>query len=139
VGGYVTALGLHELAYILARLKDGVPSLRATLDWTTWLREPASTLLVWEAFVSGAAHTTVRDHAADAATAAVQFLDDVRTGLISAVTVRPGSDVFSLAGAALLWAGVAMGTERLREAPLVVKPNRPRVMTLERVPVDPAL
>ncbi len=120
-GGYVSTLGLHELAYLLARLKERVPDLAATLDWTTW--RLGSCVLVWEAFVSKAAHTTTGNHAEDAATAAVMFLDELDRGMTSDVTVRPPREVFSLAGAALLWTGLAKTLDELRRPTLVLRPS----------------
>lgn len=132
-GGYVTTLGLHELAYLLRRLKIRVPSVRTALDWSAWSASTAPPLLVWEAFVSGHAHTTTGDHAQDAASGAVQFLDDLGTGLTSAVTVKAPCEVFSLAGAALLWAGLTADIAALREPTLVVKPTKPWGGAIERV------
>jgi hypothetical protein len=122
-GGYVTTLGLHELAYMLRWLKDRVPTMEATLDWSRWCACPVTPLLLWEAFVSGDAHTTTKSHVQDAASGAVTFLD-VMHGQEprSAVTIRADTKTLSLAGAALLWAGLATELDTLRQPTLVVKP-----------------
>lgn len=119
-GGYVATLGLHELAYVIS----AVPGIAATLDWTGWQNEPKDEMLIWEAFVSGTAHTESDDHVADAATAAVEFLARLRgSGLCSDVTVAEGHEALSLAGAALLWAGAADDVAILHAPTLVVKPT----------------
>jgi hypothetical protein len=134
-GGYVTTLGLHELAYILSRLKARVPHLRATLDWTTWNSGAYAdgTILVWEALVTKDGHTKTGDHAQDAASAAVRFINDLEAGLTTAVTVKAPREVFSLAGAALLWAGLAAGLDELRKPTLVVRPTEPWPGSIERL------
>lgn len=124
VGASVTTLGLHELAYALQQLKGRVPSLRATLDWMAWGSGTGTALLLWEAFVSGGAHTVTGDHVQDAATGAVAFLDDFGAGVATAVTVGLPRRVFSLAGAALLWAGLTADVDELHKATLVVKPAK---------------
>lgn len=134
-GGYVATLGVHELAYILARLKSRLPDVGATLDWKTWTGDDPKSILLWEAFVSGPAHTATGDHAQDAATAAVQFLHDLELpdGATSAVTVNNPRDSLSLAGAAMLWAGVSTAPDDLRRQALVVKPASPWTGMIERV------
>jgi hypothetical protein len=123
-GGYVALLGLHELLYVLARLP---PSLRFTLDWGTW-RESRGAVLLWEAFVSGDAHTKSGDHCQDAATGVAAFLHSLDWGFQDRVMVPKGRGTFSLAGAALLWAGRAHQPWReeeqwlLHASTLVIKP-----------------
>ena len=124
-GGYVATLGLHELAYVLARLKAGIPDLRATIDWRAWRTSMRSSMLVWEAFVTGKGHSSSGDHVQDAASAATLFLERLETDLQSDVTVEEPRDVLSLAGAALLWAGLATDLANLRRAALVVQPLAP--------------
>jgi hypothetical protein len=132
-GACVTTLGLHELAYILGRLKARVPSLDVTLDPAAWRADATNTLLLWEAFVSGAAHTTSKDHVQDAASGAVRFLDDLEAGAAPTVTVKAPREVLSLAGAVLLWAGLTTNVAELRRATLVVKPKEPWLGNVERV------
>lgn len=132
-GACVTTLGLHELAYVLSRLRARVPSLSVTLDPATWHASATKTLLLWEAFVSGAAHTTSKDHVQDAASGAVRFLDNLEAGAAPTVTVQEPREVLSLAGAVLLWAGLTTNLAELRRLTLVVKPTEPWVGKVERV------
>lgn len=118
-GGYVALLGLHELLYVLART---TPLPRFTLDWLPW-RETGTDVLLWEAFVSGKAHTKKGEHCQDAATAAVAFLESLETGFALKVEVRQPRLVFSLAGAALLWAGASTDLSLLSASTLVIKPD----------------
>ncbi len=132
-GACVTTLGLHELAYILSRLKARVPSLSVTLDLATWRAAPTTTLLLWEAFVSGSAHTKSDDHVQDAASGAVRFLDDLGANVAPTVTVDEPREVLSLAGAVLLWAGLTTNLGELRRSSLVVKPTEPWSGDVKRV------
>lgn len=126
-GGYVATLGVHELAYLLRNLRG----MAATTDVETWLKG-GPRLLVWEAFVSGPAHTQTNDHTADAATAAAEFVARYRKrALVSDVALHPNSRSFSLAGAVLLWAGLAESVRVLESEPLVVKPSEPYVGVVE--------
>jgi hypothetical protein len=132
-GASVTTLGLHELVYVLGRLKARVAFLSVTLDLATWRAAPTTTLLLWEAFVSGPAHTKSDDHVQDCASGAVGFLDDLEAGATPTVTVEEPREVLSLAGAALLWAGLTTNLGELRRSTLVVKPTEPWSRDVKRV------
>lgn len=120
-GGYVAMLGLHELLFVLRGIR-GIAT--CTLDWTAWAAGGPEPLLLWEAFVSGAAHTKTNDHVADAATAAVEFFARLKSqSLTTDVAVAPPREVFSLLGAGLLWAGLAEDAGALRLPALVIKPK----------------
>ncbi|MBD3400919.1 MAG: hypothetical protein GF399_11410 [Candidatus Coatesbacteria bacterium] len=131
-GGYVAVLGLHQLCYLLSGItaRSGYP---VTQDWRSWFNDPSG-LLLWEAFVSGPAHSDQGDalgHLRDAATALVEFARRLEDG-------EPASDVsardagkLSLAGAAMLWAGLADESLLLRREVLVVKPQQPYPGKLE--------
>jgi hypothetical protein len=128
-GGYVAALGLHQLAYLLQGWKGSSP----TLKWQGWPGHSTSAL-IWEAFVCGNAHTKTKDHVADAATAAVEFWRRFRgEGLSSDVVVTPPRRVLSLLGAAMLWAGRSNDTALLDQATLVIKPTKPFKGELRRL------
>lgn len=58
-GGYVALLGLHELAFLLSQLRARAATLAVTLDWESWRPVSGAPLLLWEAFVSGSAHTKI--------------------------------------------------------------------------------
>lgn len=118
-GGYVATLGLHELLFLLQGIK-GIP---CTLDFEEWVHGNEGVLL-WEAFVSGSAHTSVDDHAADAATASTEMFKRLQSGHVNTdVSVASPMRVFSLLGAALLWAGLTEDPRVLHSPALVVKPT----------------
>jgi hypothetical protein len=86
--------------------------------------------LVWEAFVSGRAHSRADDadgHLRDAATAAVFFEDALETARRGGNPVRvpDGTVPLSLAGLALLWSGWSQDLSLLSQEALVVKPEVP--------------
>lgn len=133
VGASVTTLGAHELAFIVRTLDRGGVAPR--LDWKTWSRDEAGELLVWEAFVSGEAHTADGDHRRDAATAAHAFIELSKgEGLATAVEVTPPREVLSIAGAVLLWSGWSTDLALLRQPVLVVKPTGSYGGVIEVVP-----
>jgi len=121
-GATVATLGLHEIAWILKSIYDraGVV-LSYTLDWKVWPPQGASRiLLIWEAFVSGVAHSD--SHEQDAATAAVFFqANENNLNIVNAVTTdKP----LSMVHAAALWVGWAQDLERLSHGCLVLKPEQ---------------
>lgn len=122
-GAAVTTLGVHEVAWVLRAIRDPHASAPVySLDWKAWPPPAdAPTLLLWEAFVSGAAHSA--SHARDAATAAVYFRDHEHAlDAVNAVTTdRP----LNLVHGAALWAGWASDVERLHRPCLVLKPGKP--------------
>src|SRR5687768_6845196 len=77
VGGYVTAQGVQQMAFILAELR-GI-ARRPILDWTVWDCDDATSILLFEAFVSGPCHDADNDPVRDAATAAVRLLQMLST------------------------------------------------------------
>jgi len=121
-GASVTTLGVHEAAWILRAIGDrALGVLTYTLDWNTW--PPVGdtrSLLVWEAFVSGAAHSP--SHERDATSAAVFFRDNEdNLDAVNAVTAdRP----LCLVHAAALWASWAADFDRLRQGCLVLMPGQ---------------
>jgi len=131
-GGYVATLGLHQLAFLLRKLKR--PGVSATVDWSAWSPQP-SVVLFWEAFVSGPAHCAKSDknaHVRDAATAAT-VMDESLSAARSAgnpVRVATGTSPLSLAGLALIWSGWSDDLRLLSQDVLVVKPEKPFVGTI---------
>lgn len=121
-GAGVATLGVQEVAWVLSQIHDRVPALPLySLDWHAWLAEDSRPrLLIWEAFVSGAAHDN--SHERDAATAAVYFRDNEdNLDNVNAVTAdRP----LNMAHAAVLWAGWANDLDRLHQACLVLRPGQ---------------
>lgn len=130
-GAAVTTLGVHEAAWILRAIHDHLrPVLEYSLDWGAWPpQDETRRLLLWEAFISGAAHGDT--HERDAATAADFFrANEHNLNRMNAVrTDQP----LSLVHAAALWAGWANDLERLHQPCLVLKPEK-----LYEGSIDPA-
>jgi hypothetical protein len=120
VGAAVATLGIHEAAWILRSIRDeGVDALTYSLDWTAWPPQGAArTLLLWEAFVSGAAHRN--SHAQDAATAALFF--EANEGNLDGLNAVTAVQPLNMVHAAALWAGWADDLDRLHSGCLVLKP-----------------
>jgi hypothetical protein len=126
-GGYVAALGLHQLAFILQELNGA--GLMPTLDHTQWANdEDGRHLLLWEAFVSGKAHCGAgADYPGmrDSATAAWEFASRLRANqLTNDVALSEETSAISLAGAALLWSGWTQEISVLKQPVLVVRPEK---------------
>ena len=122
VGSSVATLGLHQLAFLLTSIRQ--PNTILSLDWQKWNASRPRELLLWEAFVSGPAHTTDGDHRRDAATAAWSFAEMYQAGpLATAVEVSNDAEVFSLVGAAALSSGWVTAPRVLRTPVLVLKPG----------------
>ena len=119
----VASLGLHQAAWILRSIAGGcVSPVDFRLAPTAWPPTTrATTLFCWEAFVSGAAHSS--SHIQDAATATMAFVDQER-GLAEATTVT-AENPLSLIGAAALWSGLVVDPEVLRTPTVVLKPATP--------------
>lgn len=102
IGATVMASGIPVVLWVLERLKAMAPaSTVATVDWLTFLRCPSG-ILLWEAFVTGAAKAG--SHAADAAVAVRTFIDHLPS-LQSGEKREVEPRVQSLVGAALLRTG----------------------------------
>lgn len=124
-GCAVLALGLQQLAWLLATLRRRLSRGPApTLRWPT-LASGAATMHLWEAFVSGPGRGTVQDHVDDARAAAEELT-------WRAVQLRHGQDLSSdidghglnLAAAALLWSGLHTNPAVLREPITVIRAER---------------
>lgn len=74
---------------------------------------------MWEAFVSGKAHS--KCHRCDAVTAVLAF-DAFHKGTLTHERVTAGDRALSLIGAAVLWSGWSKDTSLLTGEVLVVKP-----------------
>ncbi len=122
-GGFVAAIGVHQHAYLLRKLR--LTRSGWTFDHAAWVRAAhPRPVLLWEAFVSKAAHraSAVRD----AGTAVWEFWNRLEaSALATDVTVDPPRKVLSLAGAAVLWVGWTRDPTVLHESLLVVKPSEP--------------
>ena len=114
----VTALGVHQAAWILRRLKHLSDSVQLTFNYHLWPPgDGALRLLLWEAFVSREAH---REHLRDAASAATYFLANEAN--LQAVAIGQAETPISLIGAVALWAGWSQDLELLHTEALVLQP-----------------
>jgi hypothetical protein len=119
-GGYVTALAVHQAAWLLAKLREPYASTcELSVDPSRWTAPgPKPVLFFWEAFVSGPAHTV---HLRDAATAVMHFQAN-QTLLATAVTAE---SPLCLLGCAVLWSGWSSDLTWLHRSLLVLRPDQP--------------
>jgi hypothetical protein len=115
------AFGIQQATYVLSGIARQVrarPSV--SFDPTALLRGEAD-LVVWEAFVTGAAKNRQSSdpHVDDARAAVTEFRRRLAEGSVDSDIVE--SDVLSLAGAALLSAGLSDDVALLRESCIVVR------------------
>ena len=118
------ATGLVECAWILRAVRNATRGkVTATLEFDA-LCSGTANLLLWEAFISGdAKHGNRRGqnvHIQDARQAAQEFLRRINGH--STLQVDGKESVLSLAGAALLYAGLTKAPAVLHQPCLVVKP-----------------
>lgn len=121
IGLSVTALGIHQSAWILKRLHESSSrKCEFTLDLQCWPPPNHQHILFcWEAFVSEKAHS---DHdIKDAATAVVFFFDNEQN--LQGVNAVRTENAFSLVGAAALWSGWTSDLAYLHKTTLVLKPS----------------
>jgi len=121
-GAAVTAYAAQQVAWVLNALGQliGARPLRVGLDSAAWILGDLD-LLLWEAFVSGAAkdRASTDPHVDDARAAAREFLQRFQEGAVRSDVTAPV--VFSLAGAAVLRAGLSTDMDLLSQAPVVVR------------------
>ena len=117
----VTTLAIHQTAWLLDRLRTQIPeNYHLTLDWHDWgVHSKGPILFLWEAFVSGDAHSLTDME--DAATAAAAFCEkDNDFGKGNRVTCYRA---LSLIGTAILWSGISKDLAFLKNKCLVIKPD----------------
>lgn len=121
IGLSVSALGIHQSAWILKRLHESSSrKCEFKLDLQCW--PPPShrpILFCWEAFVSEKAHSD--QDMKDAATAVVFFFDNERN--LQEVNAVRAENTISLIGAAALWSGWTSDLAYLHKTTLVLKPS----------------
>lgn len=118
-GATVTTIGLAVMSHVFEALRADLTGRSFALDWRDW--SPEKSILVFEAFVSGAAHAGAGDHHLDALKAAGAF-SSAYPDLSSANAIQEPR-VLSLAGACLLRAGAPVeGPDALSAPVLVIKP-----------------
>ena len=129
VGLAVSALGLHQAAWVLAEigtaLGAGAAAVRFAHEAAEW-PGPDRTLFCWEAFVSGPAHS--EDHVRDAATAVTAFA--AAEGDLAAATTVRAERPLSLIAAAALWSGWLADPSALHAHTAVVRPASPYLGTI---------
>ena len=118
-------VGLQEVAWVLRGVRHQLAQERpvhfsaSVTDWPP--PDSPQTLFLWEAFVSGCAHS--EEHVRDAATAGMEFLAQEQTlADANAVTAQ---FPLSLVHAAALWAGWSNDTNSLHAPALVIMPQAP--------------
>jgi|SRR5215213_5402718 len=138
-GGYVAALSLHQVAWILQELRKSCGSICFfSVDPSNWYpREGPPVLFCWEAFVSKEAHAPeghLNGHVADAATAARFFAEhEERLKEVSAVTAE---SPLSLIGAVALWSGWSTDLALLATPTVVLRPAVPYEGPIGEMPVS---
>lgn len=126
-GACSLATGLQSLAWVLRRLRELESEATATTSWSAF-QNGAAGLFVWEAFVSGSEKAMPASHSDDARLAIRAFQHHVRARDMSSASRINEPQVFSLAGAAILFAGLSTDV-RLLTVPCVVLrpiPNQPK-------------
>jgi hypothetical protein len=118
-GGSLFATGLQSLAWVLRRVREFTPEATATTAWSAF-SNAAVGLFVWEAFVSGSEKAD--SHVGDAMLAMRAFQHHVRTGDMSTASRISEPRVFSLAGAAILFAGLSADITLLTLPCVVLRP-----------------
>jgi hypothetical protein len=109
------ATGLVQVAWTLGEVRQRCsPTVSAYLEWSSF-EKAGGGLLVWEAFVSGAAKGS--GHVNDAALAVRAFAAKLPTPETDLHAVNP----MSLAGFALIRSGWSIGIEALRQPCLAIK------------------
>lgn len=123
-GAYTTAIGIQQSAWVVRTLASRAAATHdIATDWHSWppAEELRPVVLLWEAFVSKAAHSPSSNPVEDAATAAHACLENEhRLAKIHGVSCDPR---LSLLGAVALWSGWSADLALLRAEPLVVRPD----------------
>lgn len=118
-GATVLVTGIQTLAWVLRKVQQAVPDTVGTTRWAEFQSKKAD-LLVWEAFVSG--KEKAQDHVGDARLAVEAFLHHWAKGDLESASCVSESHVFSLAGAAILFASLSTDQSLLREPSIVLRP-----------------
>ena len=122
-GSGALTTGVQQMAWVLSALAEHHgDTLLPTVDHDALLGG-ACRLLIWEAFVSGTGKSDpagTDPHVEDARLAVVEFQRRVEAGTLAS-DCEPESEVFSLAGAALIRSGLTRDLALLYQAPVVVK------------------
>lgn len=120
IGASVLATAMVQIPWTLGFIHEHVPDLRVHVQWPPFA-EQQDGLLLWEAFVSGAAKGET--HEEDARSGVQAFCEQLpNPGDPSAAdTERP----FSVVAAAAIWAGFDLPIEDMRCGCLLVRATQP--------------
>jgi hypothetical protein len=120
VGASVLATAMVQIPWTLRFIHEQVPDLRVHVQWPPFA-ERHDGLLLWEAFVSGAAKG--QTHEEDARSGVQAFCEQLPNpgDPIATETERP----FSVVAAAAIWAGFDLPIEDLHGGCLLVRATRP--------------
>jgi hypothetical protein len=116
-GACATMTGLPSLAWVLRAVHEGAPEAKATTRWDAFESGDAE-VFVWEAFVSGKEKTN--SHQSDALAAMEAF--EKSLSAMSTPTRVTCENPLSLAGTAILWAGMSDDLSLLHDAAVVLRP-----------------
>lgn len=118
----MTVMGLQQTAWVLREVAPLLGGHLVTTDWRKWGQpSPQPRLLLWEAFVTGAAKAPT--HMGDALTAAAAFAENETA--LDAVNAVTAETPISLVACVALWAGIGIPVTMLRQPVLVLKPSSP--------------
>ena len=118
-GASLFATGIQSLVWVLGRIKSLRPSTTACTSLGQF-RSGAAEMLVWEAFVSGSEKAEPPSHVGDARLAVIAFEAAMHSD--RALSAIRDDSVFSLAGAAILRAGLSEDLSLLQQPCLVLRP-----------------
>lgn len=125
----MAALGVHQAAWILRRIRKHCESVRLETDPGAWPPSPEDPILFcWEAFVSGLAHGD--SHLQDAATAVLRFLENERD--LRTATKVAAENPLSLIGAVALWSGFTSDLAVLHRQTVVIRPDVPSTGVIQQ-------
>lgn len=120
VGASVLATAMAQVPWTLRFIREEVPDLRVHLQWPPFAEQQGG-LLLWEAFVSGAAKGDT--HEEDARSGVQAFCEQLPNpgDAGASATERP----FSVVAAAAIWAGLDLPTQEMRSGCLLVRATHP--------------
>lgn len=126
-GASLFATGIQSLVWVLVRIKSLRPDTKACTSLVQF-RSGSAEMLIWEAFVSGSEKAEPPSHVGDARLAVIAFEAAMQSA--RALSAIRDESVFSLAGAAILRAGLSDDLTLLRQPCLVLRPLSKEVINV---------
>ena len=119
-GPYVTTTGLVQTAWVFREIKNLLPNhdLTAYFDWTHFTQAEDG-IFIWEALVSGDAHS--ESHVKDAETAVNAFSRHLNSGLLDKKTDNLGYDFIPLVQMGLEHSNWKIHGNDLQNIPTIIK------------------